>query len=161
MRGFDEIQRYPSQQGTPEVSLGNYDLTLVSSTRTQIVANLPPGIPAGTYLLTVERRNRSGAIDFTIGVTGPQGPGDTGHPVTGVELMAGQQYIVEYATPASSSWVSRCSTGNLYPGGDAGTSALIPGIDFSFSVLEDDSHPVAVTNMGRLGVGHDGADHCD
>jgi hypothetical protein len=62
-------------RGTPEVTLGNYpQLTLVSSTRTQIVAVLPAGIPAGSYLLSVERRNRTGAIDFTIGVTGPQGP---------------------------------------------------------------------------------------
>jgi len=61
-------------RGTPEVSLGTYDLALISTSRSRIVARLPAGIPAGTYLLTVERRNREGAIDFTIGVTGPQGP---------------------------------------------------------------------------------------
>ncbi|MGH9941888.1 MAG: IPT/TIG domain-containing protein, partial [Pyrinomonadaceae bacterium] len=61
----------------PQVKLEGVPLTLITSTPTQIVAFLTPGLQPGTYLLTVSRgrRERENAVfHVTIGATGPQGP---------------------------------------------------------------------------------------
>ena len=62
--------------GSPVVDLDAAKLTLVSSSATQIVADLPAGLVAATYQLTVN--NGSGAaassFDVTYGAAGPQGP---------------------------------------------------------------------------------------
>ena len=69
---------------TPKVTLDGTALTVVSSTDTSITANLPTGIAAGAYLLTVEEEGRREDDDHrtaffeaaigAIGQTGPQGP---------------------------------------------------------------------------------------
>src|SRR2546422_1264691 len=69
----------------PEVSLGRTPLTIVGTpTQTQIVAQLPPGLTSGSYLLTVRTGNGSSESDSTIiviGAVGPQGPsGPPGPP---------------------------------------------------------------------------------
>jgi Collagen triple helix repeat (20 copies) len=74
--------------GSPTVALGGATLTVVSYDpgSQQIVATLPSGLPAGSYLLTVARAgNDILSFNVTLGATGPQGPagpsgpkGDTG-----------------------------------------------------------------------------------
>ena len=59
----------------PTVTLSSSTLTVVSFSKTSIVAALPAGTKAGSYPLTV---TNSGAntltFDVTIGAVGPQGP---------------------------------------------------------------------------------------
>lgn len=68
----------------PTVTLADGPLLVVSSSPTQIVAELPPTLPPGTYLLKVSRGNgatQRDEIDVTVGSNGPQGPqGDPGPP---------------------------------------------------------------------------------
>jgi hypothetical protein len=61
--------------GSPVVKIDGAILTLVSSSSTQIVADLPAGLTAGTFLLQVG----TGTFDVTNGAVGPQGAaGPTG-----------------------------------------------------------------------------------
>ena len=61
--------------GSPVVKLDGAILTLVSSSSTQIVAELPAGLAAGSFLLSVG----TGIFDVTNGAVGPQGAaGPTG-----------------------------------------------------------------------------------
>lgn len=54
------------------VKLDGTALTVISSTATQIVTNLPAG--SGSFLLSVEAGSATGTFDLTLGVAGPQGP---------------------------------------------------------------------------------------
>src|ERR1700722_17100390 len=54
--------------GSPVVKLDSATLTLVSSSSAQIVANLPGGLAAGTYRLTVNNGSSTlGVFDVTNG----------------------------------------------------------------------------------------------
>jgi len=71
-------QRLTPATGSPTVHLDGTLLTLVSSSSTQIVADLPAGLGAGAFELTVSN-GTSTNFDVTIGTVGPQGPaGPTG-----------------------------------------------------------------------------------
>ena len=61
----------------PSVTLADQPLNVISSTPTQLVADLPAGIQPGTYLLKVSRgtgTSQKDEIDITIGGGGPEGP---------------------------------------------------------------------------------------
>lgn len=66
----------------PIVTLNGMPLDVVTSTPSEIVATLPPGLDPATYLLTVSRgpaRTQFGSFNLTLGAVGPQGPaGATG-----------------------------------------------------------------------------------
>jgi hypothetical protein len=72
------------------VSLSGDLLSLISQSETEIIAQLPSGIPPGTYRLAVVRDGPipgADAMDLTIGAVGPAGPegppgakGDIGDP---------------------------------------------------------------------------------
>jgi hypothetical protein len=66
-------QRLTPTTGSPVVTLDGKTLTLVSSASTQIVADLPAGLGAGTFQLNVSN-GASSLFDVTIGTVGPQGP---------------------------------------------------------------------------------------
>ena len=73
---------------TPTVKLEAAKLVVISNSATQIVALLPAGIQAGTYLLTIRRPTKGKVdnnavcsqdddcqtFDITIGAAGPRGP---------------------------------------------------------------------------------------
>ena len=59
---------------TPTVKIDTVALSVVSHTMTNIVATLPSGIGAGSYLLTVTAAGATGSFDLTLGAAGPQGP---------------------------------------------------------------------------------------
>ncbi len=70
--------------GSPTVTLDGIALTLVSSSSTKIVADLPSGLGAGSFRLVVN----AGVFDVTNGAVGPAGPaGATG--ATGATGPAG------------------------------------------------------------------------
>jgi hypothetical protein len=76
----------------PAVALDNTTLSLVSNNSTTVVAKLPSGLAAGSYLLTVTPNNSFPAVFVvTNGAVGPQGPagatGATGS--TGATGLAG------------------------------------------------------------------------
>jgi hypothetical protein len=83
--------------GAPVVKLDSVALTLVSSSSTQIVANLPAGLAAGTYRITVSNGSGTlGVFDVTNGAVGPQGPAGPAGPqgatgATGPQGPAGPQ----------------------------------------------------------------------
>ena len=69
--------------GLPTVQLGGTNLTVVSHTANQILANLPAGIAPGSYLLAItaagngagnQSQNNYVTFALTIGAAGPQGP---------------------------------------------------------------------------------------
>ena len=65
--------------GSPVVKLDGVVLTLVSSSSSHIVADLPTGLAAGTYRLTVNNGSATpAAFDVAYGAVGP--PGATGPP---------------------------------------------------------------------------------
>ena len=64
-----------TSKGAPTVTLGATTLGVVGSpTATQITVNLPNGIAAGTYIVTVASGNESDTLDVAIGAVGPMGP---------------------------------------------------------------------------------------
>jgi hypothetical protein len=83
--------------GAPVVKLDATALTLVSSSNTQIVANLPAGLAAGTYRMTVSNGSGTpGVFEVSNGVVGPQGPAGPAGPrgatgATGPQGPAGPQ----------------------------------------------------------------------
>ncbi|MGA2741121.1 MAG: IPT/TIG domain-containing protein [Bryobacteraceae bacterium] len=67
--------------GAPVVKLDSATLTLVSSSSSQIVANLPAGLAAGTYRMTVNNGSGTlGVFDVSNGSVGPQGPAGPAGP---------------------------------------------------------------------------------
>jgi hypothetical protein len=96
--GYITIYGVEFGSGEPDVALEGIPMAVVSHSETQIVIELPPGTPPGTYLLTVTRRDRGGPsrtddIDVTVGGQGPQGPeGPQGVPgPPGPQGETGQQ----------------------------------------------------------------------
>jgi hypothetical protein len=80
--------------GAPVVKLDSATLTLVSSSSTRIVANLPAGLAAGTYRMTVSNGSGTlGVFDLTNGAVGPRGPAGPAGPqgATGATGPAGSQ----------------------------------------------------------------------
>lgn len=81
-------------RAAPTVTLAGSPLTLVPPlSATQLVAELPQGLPAGTYLLEVSRGNRearSDTIDVAIGAVGPQGPPGPSADVTALQARVSQ-----------------------------------------------------------------------
>ena len=78
----------------PTVTLDNTELALVSATNQIVVANLPSGLAAGSYRLTLTiSAGESAVFDVTIGAAGPTGPlGPTGpQGQQGVQGPVGQQ----------------------------------------------------------------------
>ena len=60
--------------GAPVVQLDSTTLTLVSFSSTKIVADLPAGLTAGSFLLTVSNGSATqGVFDVTNGAVGPHG----------------------------------------------------------------------------------------
>src|ERR1700722_18324658 len=67
--------------GAPVVKLDLITLTLVLFSSAQIVADLPAGLTAGTYRLTVNNGSATaGVFDVSDGVVGPQGPAGPAGP---------------------------------------------------------------------------------
>jgi hypothetical protein len=67
--GFEPLKK------TPTVLLNGAPLTIDSSTNTQIVATLPAGTAAGTYVVIVANSiGEFNEVDLTYGAAGPQGP---------------------------------------------------------------------------------------
>jgi hypothetical protein len=61
----------------PVVTLASNVLTVLSIDAAHAMAQLPPGLAPGAYLLKVSRGNgavQSGTFDLTIGAVGPEGP---------------------------------------------------------------------------------------
>ena len=88
---------------TPHVTLDGTALTVLSSSNTSITAQLPSGLGAGAYLLTVRNEDRRGDDDHrtaffeaaigAIGPAGPQGPQGPQGPIglTGPQGAPGPQ----------------------------------------------------------------------
>jgi hypothetical protein len=107
--------------GTPVVKLGTYPaLVLVSSSATSIVATLPTGVAAGTYPLAVVSGAKSGAIDLTIGTTGPAGAEG---PI-GPQGIAGPQGPLGPQGPAG----TKGDTGAVGPQGLKGDTGAIGAV---------------------------------
>jgi hypothetical protein len=83
-------ERLAPATGSPVVTLDGTTLTLVSSAATKIVADLPAGLGAGAFELTVNN-GTSASFDVTIGTVGPQGPAGAQGPrgATGATGPAG------------------------------------------------------------------------
>jgi len=106
--------------GSPVVKIDGAILTLVSSSSTQIVADLPAGLAAGSFLLKVG----TGIFDVTNGAVGPQGAaGPTGPagpqgPV-GPTGATGATGAIGPAGPAGPTGATG-ATGAVGPAGPAG-----------------------------------------
>ena len=58
----------------PTVKIDGLPAPVVSFSQTSVVATLPSGISAGTYLLTYAQSGYTVMFDVTLGTAGPQGP---------------------------------------------------------------------------------------
>ncbi len=104
--------------GSPVVDLDGVALTLVSSSSTKIVADLPAGLAAGSFQLTVG----AGVFDVTNGAIGPAGP-------TGPAGATGATGATGPTGPAGSKGATGATgpegpKGPAGPQGPAGTVAL-------------------------------------
>jgi hypothetical protein len=107
-------QHLTPKKGSPTVDLDGTLLTLISSSSTQIVADLPAGLGAGTFQLTVSN-GTSASFEVTIGAVGPQGPAGPQGPkgATGATGPAGP-------TGAQGPQGSQGPTGPAGPAGPVG-----------------------------------------
>ena len=84
----------------PTVLFNGVKLALVSFTNATLVATLPNGLAAGTYLVRVTNSaSQSGSFDVTIGAVGPTGPAGPQGPA-GATGAQGPQGPVGPAGPA-------------------------------------------------------------
>jgi len=58
----------------PAVKINGASVTVVSHNTTKIVVDLPSGLAAGSYLLSVTQGTTTTSFDLTLGAVGPQGP---------------------------------------------------------------------------------------
>jgi hypothetical protein len=69
-------------KAAPSVLVNNIKATVVSDTATQIVATLPAGLTAGTFIVSVTNsQGNVGTFDVAYGAIGPQGPAGAPGPV--------------------------------------------------------------------------------
>jgi hypothetical protein len=120
---------------TPTVALGATKVTVLNSTDTSITAQVPPGLVAGSYLLSVvnSRTHLLNIFDATLGQVGAQGPqgvpGPAGAPGTpgpaGPTGPVGPQGV---PGPAGTPGVAGPSgpTGPQGPAGPAGSGGAVP-----------------------------------
>jgi hypothetical protein len=147
--------------GAPVVKLDSATLTLVSSSGTQIVANLPAGLAAGTYRMTVNNGSGTpGIFDVSNGVVGPQGPAGPAGPqgATGATGPAGPQGATGATGPAG----PQGATGATGPQGPAGPQGPPGSLTLPFSgSASGSSDPVfQITNTSAAHSaisGHGGA----
>ena len=131
----------------PQVTLEATTLSVTASCRTQVTATLPGTLPAGTYLLTVERSDEELAVFYpTFGAAGPPGiPGPAGTPGrigapgrTGLPGRAGPQGPAFTATDAQDNTALGASAlGSVTTGRSntaIGPSALFNGTTASTNV---------------------------
>jgi hypothetical protein len=117
--------------GTPVAKLNGIPMTLVSHTATNIVAILPSGFSAGSYLLSVTATGTA-TFDLTLGAAGPQGPqGPQGAP--GPQGSQG--------TPGQ--------TGQAGPQGPQGP----PGTSWGFTAISNTTAPIATNGSVVLLAG--------
>ena len=131
----------------PQVTLEATTLSVTASCRTQVTATLPGTLPAGTYLLTVERSDEEMAVFYPTfgaigppGIPGPAGPsGRIGTPGrTGLPGFAGPQGPAFTATDAQdntalgTNTLGRVTTGRSNTA--IGPSALFSGTTASHNV---------------------------
>ena len=104
--------------GTALVTLGSYPtLTVTSQTATQLVANLPAGVPAGSYTLNVQigsSKTNSTSSVATVGAVGPTGP-------AGAQGPAGATGVAGATGPAGAAG----ATGPQGPAGATGAQGAI------------------------------------
>jgi hypothetical protein len=106
----------------PAVTLNGSPVTLVSSTATQIVAQLPPGLAPGSYtLVVINGKNHQTATSVaTIGAVGPQGP----QGVPGQQGIQGPQGVP--GTPGAPGSQGPTGPSDGYSA-DTNSGVLIPG----------------------------------
>jgi len=106
--------RLTPASGPPVVILDASTLSLVSYTAGKIVANLPAGLGAGTFQLTVNNGSAAASFDVTKGAVGPQGPAGP----------AGPQGPAGVALPFSGSTTAETAAFLVFTSG-AGEPALV------------------------------------
>ena len=101
----------------PLIALNQVRLSVLSHTSVSIDALLPPGIPPGSYLLTVSYGagvSDNDSFHVTIGAAGPAGPkgdpGDPGEP--GPRGEPGFVTLPFSSSPVPSSWPTSLAIGN-------------------------------------------------
>jgi len=130
-------QKFGAGNHGPVVTLDGAPLTVTSSNDTQIVAQLPKGIEAGSYLLTVSTTNLDDAhydshfdaFDFTLGAVGPQGPQGVMGPMgpMGLPGPAGPAGPIGATGPAGPAGATgpTGATGPIGPAGPAGATGPV------------------------------------
>ena len=128
----------------PTVKIDGLPAPVVSFSQTSVVATLPSGISAGTYLLTYVQSGYTVMFDVTLGTAGPQGPqgpqgtqgaqgvqGDPGPagpqgpagPGTNLQLSQGF-YTINPNTTINAYY--GCNTGGIVVGGTCGSAEANP-----------------------------------
>ena len=131
--------------GSPSVTLGAVSLTVESFSPTQIVADLPPSITAGTYHLVVLSRQplSLNLLDVTLGTAGPQGaPGAAGPQ--GVPGPEGAQGVPGPVGPQG-------APGPAGPQGPTGPNTLAIGLLRWYEANRSVSFPVGDGSVRLIG----------
>lgn len=101
----------------PSVSLGGRALTLISATNTSVVAKLPSGVAAGSYLLVLTTSaNQAVSFTLSVGTTGPAGPPGPEGPkgATGAQGPRGATGPQGPAGPPGSGGAGQVYSANIY-----------------------------------------------
>ena len=119
----------------PTVKIDGLPAPVVSFSQTSVVATLPSGISAGTYLLTYVQSGYTVMFDVTLGTAGTQGaqgvqgdPGPAGPqgpagPGTNLQLSQGF-YTINPNTTINAYY--GCNTGGIVVGGTCGSAEANP-----------------------------------
>lgn len=111
----------------PTVTVDLQPATVISYTETQIVADLPTGLSAGSYLLKVTNTTsrKTGTFDTTLGTAGPVGPAGAAG-ATGSQGPVGPQGLVgpTGATGPAGAAGARGPQGPAGPAGPQGPSGV-------------------------------------
>ena len=107
----------------PTVKINGASVTVVSHNTTKIVVDLPSGLAAGSYLLSVTQGTTTTSFDLTLGAVGPQGPqGPAGSAagytakVSGELLLPQNGGVIGAITPsiATAGYYQVNASANLY-----------------------------------------------
>jgi hypothetical protein len=151
-----------SATGALVVKLDSATLTLVSSSSNQIVANLPAGLMAGNYRMTVNNGSGTpGVFDVSNGVVGPQGPsGSRTLPFIGsASSSSGPVFQITNTSAAHSAISGHGGGGSAGEDGGTGTSGYVgasAGTSSETAIGGDGVYALGSTGTGENDIGGPG-----
>ena len=134
----------------PKLDLDGLVLSVITHTATKIVATLPSGLQAGSYMLSVTANGLTGTFDLTIGAAGPQGPQGVQGP-QGPQGLQGSQGAPGPQGPQGPAGIAA----GINAFGSTFTQLAIPGADYRLATSPSGTPTTGVyyiSGMATIGI---------